>query len=197
MNTTKERAMSVNKMIASIEERFKIVGGLDDDLSKFPLPSDKHLQVATNKAKSDTFGEVFTPLALVDKMLLLVDLTILRRNTLDLCAGYGQFSVRLLRALYVVHGERLDLRKTLSNHWLSELQISSAYKLLYIFGNNVNIAIGDSKMLPSLKDEAKGVWMHNGTEWVNITDKTRKFVNRHINKTYDEYLKVITKRIAE
>ena len=56
-------------IVKCIERRFKNVAKLKGDFSLMPMPKENHLQVVTNKEKSDTFGEVFTPIWLVDEML--------------------------------------------------------------------------------------------------------------------------------
>ena len=91
---------STIKIVENVESRFKDVANLDGDFSLMPMPKEYHLQVTTNKAKSDTFGEVFTPIWLVDSMLERVsdyDWRNQNKVTLDLCAGYGQFTVRMIR----------------------------------------------------------------------------------------------------
>jgi hypothetical protein len=61
--------MRTKTILQCIEQRFKDVANLDGDFSLMPMPKEYHLQVTTNKEKSDTFGEVFTPIWLVDSML--------------------------------------------------------------------------------------------------------------------------------
>jgi hypothetical protein len=164
--------------LEEVEKRFKEVAGLEGDLTVFPLTKETHLQVATNKEKSDTFGEVFTPLWLVDEMLELPSKKsfLQAKNTLDLCAGYGQFTIRWMRKL---QNERpfFSVDHFLTNHWMNELQIESCHKLLYIFGLSINLAIGDARFLASLPDEAKGLWKHDETKskWENIKTSTNEF----------------------
>lgn len=171
---------SVNDLIRKIESRFKEVADLEGDLEQYPLADDNHLQVKTNKEKSDKFGEVFTPLWLVDKMEDLVNVTE-NSNTLDLCSGYGQFSVRLLRKMYSKYGENFNIRKFLYNrvkegvstHTFSEIQLESCFKLLYIFGNKISLYIGDSRKLSEMSDDVgDGILYYHEVikKWINITD---------------------------
>ena len=55
-----------------------------------PMPKEHHLQVSTNKSKSDTFGEVFTPIWLVDSMLERVSDYYWRNNSCQNHAGFIQ-----------------------------------------------------------------------------------------------------------
>lgn len=184
--------------INEIERRFLEVAQLEGDLSQFPLTKQSHLQVATNKTKSDTFGEVFTPLWLVDDMLLKTSLDshICANSTLDLCAGYGQFTVRMIRFLKNSL-PNFTLEEFFNKHWVSELQKESCYKLLYIFGKNLNIAIGDSRYLPSLKDGVKGVWVHDGKKWLNRTAATHKMIDSLSHLPYNEYIKIIKEKVKQ
>ena len=159
---------STIKIVETVESRFKDVANLDGDFSLMPMPKEYHLQVTTNKAKSDTFGEVFTPIWLVDSMLERVsdyDWRNQNKVTLDLCAGYGQFTVRMIRKKFDLMGEKFDVKKFLFNtHYFSELQLSSCYKLLHIYSPNINLFIGDSKELKSLPEDCSGIYYYN-KEW--------------------------------
>ena len=171
---------SANKIVQTIEKRFLELANLDGDLSIMPMPKEHHLQVLTNKEKSDSFGEVFTPIWLVDEMLQRVsdyDWKNQEKVTLDLCAGYGQFTVRMLRKKFSVLGRKFDALKFLfEKHYFSELQLSSCYKLLYIYSGNINLFIGDSKELKSLPDECSGIYYHNGKEWISCTESVQEFL---------------------
>ena len=186
--------------LEQIEQRFKEVSNLECNLALYPLDQVNHLQVKTNKEKSDSFGEVFTPLWLVDKMLELppIESFMEANTTLDLCSGYGQFTIRWMRKLethFNYLGPSLDLDKFFATHWVSELQRESCYKLLYIFGNRLNLAIGDARHLPSLSDNAKGVWMHDGLKWVNVTIKTHKLLDSIPTDNFTEFNYEISRRI--
>jgi len=121
-----------------LKKRFSKISKIDGDYSKFPFNKKINSQVTTNKNKSQEFGEVFTPLWLVDDILNIPNLN-QNSKTLDLCAGYGQFSVRLLRKLYNKY-KNFDVGYYLkNNHYFCELQLSSCYKLIFSFGLNINI----------------------------------------------------------
>jgi hypothetical protein len=171
--------MMVKERILEIEKRFKEVSGIDADLSIYPLSKQSNLQVTTRQTQSKNHGEVFTPLWLVDKMIESVDDDKFKEvsTTLDLCAGYGQYSVRLLRKYYSIQGEDFDLDLFLEKHWVSELQKSSAYKLLYVFGKELNIAMGDSLFLDKLPEDARGVYYYSKTKksWISNRAKSRHY----------------------
>jgi hypothetical protein len=187
----------MNKQLASvvipfIESRFLQVAELEGDIALFPLTKENHLQVVTDKDKSNKFGEVFTPLWLVDEMITRVsdyDWKNPYTTTLDLCAGYGQFTIRMLRKKYSVLGDNFDvykflksypdeIRKQSATHSFSELQLTSAYKLLFIFGSRINLFIGDSRMLNILPDGTKGIWYYctKSNNWIECTDKVAEWI---------------------
>lgn len=163
--------------IKAIENRFLEVAGLEGDLSIYPLTEATHLQVKTNKEKSNEFGEVFTPLWLVDKMVEQVTTSwTSNKTTLDMCAGYGQFTVRMIRKKYEVckkNKEKFDLNKFLyETHSFNELQISSCIKLVYIFGDKINLFIGDSRKLVELDEDDKGIMYYSPSQnkWIDISE---------------------------
>ena len=119
--------------IEEMEQRFIEVSGIDCDLKKFPLDeSDIKNNILTDKQKSDQYGEVFTPLWLVDHMILKAEESLYgARTTLDLCAGYGQFTIRMIRALYN-NDENFNVNEWLNHHTFIEIQLESAYKILYL-----------------------------------------------------------------
>ena len=164
---------TTKKILRTIEKRFKDVANLKGDFSIVPMPEEYHLQVKTDKEKSDTFGEVFTPIWLVDRMIERVsDYNWRNQNkiTLDLCAGYGQFTIRMLRKKYALLDEKFDIQKFLfKTHYFSELQLSSCYKLLHIYSPKINLFIGDSKQLISLPENCSGIYIYkNG--WQDCTE---------------------------
>jgi len=185
----KQQASTV---IPFIESRFLQVAQLEGDIALFPLTKENHLQVTTDKDKSNKFGEVFTPLWLVDEMITRksdYDWKNPNLTTLDLCAGYGQFTIRMLRKKFSVLGDDFDvykflksypdeIRKKPATHSFSELQLSSAYKLLFIFGTRINLFIGDSTMLNILPDYTKGIWFYcnKSKDWIEWTDKVMEWV---------------------
>ena len=177
------------------------------ELSVFPLSEDI-ANLSINKEKSKEFSEVFTPLWLVDRMIGQVKFGSTNTQTLDLCAGYGQFSVRLMRYLYNTYNDFSIVLFLKNNHAFSELQLSSCYKILNTFGNAISLFIGDSTYLNKLPENAKGIWCYiekygywvcltktithilspNGTKSPPVSEK--KFVEsietviNNLNKTY-------------
>ena len=175
--------------IKEIEKRFLEVSGLKLNLSVFPLKFTAESQVETDKAKSASFGEVFTPLWLVDKMIKKVTIKKLAaaRAPLDLCAGYGQFTIRMMRAL-ANYDPNFDCDDWLSRHTFVELQLSSCYKLLYIFGININLFMGDATQLNKMRSN-KGIFYFNG-DWCPIK---REFIAKII-KSEEIFVREINKK---
>ena len=177
--------MRTKTILQCIEQRFKDVANLDGDFSLMPMPKEYHLQVTTNKEKSDSFGEVFTPIWLVDSMLERVsdyDWRNQNKITLDLCAGYGQFTVRMLRKKFSLMGNKFDILKFLfDTHYFSELQLSSCYKLLHIYSCNINLFIGDSKELKSLPEDCSGIYYFN-KEWIECTEHVKEIFGEPLKK---------------
>jgi len=158
-------------LLTAFEERFKVLCGLGGDFSKYPLQKSDDVHFDTDKEKSRTFAEVFTPLHMVDRMLGEVPFVSTKDN-LDMCSGYGQFTIRMLRSLYNQSGSSFKVASYLQkHHQFSELQISSCYKLLWVFTPQINLAIGDALQLGKLPRNARGVWYYLETlgEWVDVS----------------------------
>ena len=196
--------MRTKTIVETIEKRFKEVANLEGDFSLMPMPKEYHLQVATNKSKSDTFGEVFTPIWLVDSMLERVsdyEWRNANKITLDLCAGYGQFTIRMIRKKFSLLGNKFDVLKFLfKTHYFSELQLSSCYKLLHIYSCNINLFIGDSKELKSLPEDCSGIYyFKNG--WHNCTDKVQELMGepkkKYLIKDEEAFVAELEKFINE
>jgi hypothetical protein len=158
----------------TIEARFKEMLEFPEDLdmTKFPLLKGGDVKVKSSTTKVKKYGEVFTPLWLVDKMILLPTKGNVQAAgeklynsvaPMDLCAGYGQFTVRMLRCMTNTI-ENFDPREWLKKHTFSELQEESVKNLLYIFGNDINVFIGDARLI---ERPQKGIYAHSGKEWVN------------------------------
>jgi len=152
-----------------------------------------------DKEKSDDYGEVFTPLWLVDKMILKAGVKKLyeSKSTLDLCAGYGQFTIRMIRAL-VNYDKNFDVLRWLKeNHTFIEIQLESAYKILYVFGTDINLLIGDALKIKEVR-KWDGVsyfdnyWKPIPNEWLKIEmmNVEETFVKRFLEK-FKEKEKVI------
>ena len=177
---------SNRELIEDMEKRFIDVASIDatvEELNVKRLSKEKSLQVKTNKDKSKEHGEVFTPLWLVDKMLDRIanyDWENQNKTTMDMCAGYGQFTIRMIRRKYNLLGNKFKLKKFLTKtHYFNEIQLSSCYKLLYIFGKHINLFIGDSRQLNKLKDNDNGILFYSDElgRWINITDDVHKLYN--------------------
>lgn len=158
--------------LTKIEERFKVLCRIGGDLSKFPLSELDDVEFDTDKDKSREFAEVFTPLYIVDRMVNLIPSMTQNKTVHDLCSGYGQFSIRVLRRLYQRHSINFKIKKYLKDQlYFSELQLSSCFKLLWIFSTDINLYIGNALRLGKLPPNAKGIWylMEKADEWVNVT----------------------------
>lgn len=158
--------------IHAIEERFKVLCSIGGDLTRYPLSIEDDVEFDTDKDKSWEFAEVFTPLYMVDRMIEQVPMMTMSTSNMDLCSGLGQFSIRILRKLYQKHKGRFNVESYLKScHYFSELQISSCFKLLWVFSTDINLFIGNSLKLGLLPPNAKGIWYlyEKADVWVNIT----------------------------
>ena len=188
--------------IEQIESRFKEIAKITEDISYYPIPRmTTNTQTTTNKVKSDTFGEVFTPLWLVDEMIDRVsdsDWKDQSKTTLDLCAGYGQFTIRLIRKKYTLLGDSFDINSFLTQtHHFSELQLDSCYNLLYIFGADINLFIGDSRELPKLNSTAKGIWVFRNSCWSDITEEIKTlFSNSKLDVFVGQFDSITVKQLS-
>lgn len=170
--------MNIEK-IEKIEKRFKIVTEISCDLSVYPIKED--VQFNTDKEKSRDFAEVFTPLKIVDEMIGIVPNVGIDTKSIDLCAGYGHFSVRLIRKLLNEYDDFFNVSNFLNyRHLFNELQISSCCKLLWIFGDHINLAIGDALQLVKLPKNARGIWYYISEvdSWVDLTKIVRSIFKK-------------------
>lgn len=163
----------INSMtdIEQIESRFLEVTGLNMDLSKWPIrKSDyKEQQQATSKKASKEFGFVTTPIFVVDAMIALKKELSPEQSILDLCAGCGQFSIRIMRHLYNKFG--IEIKKWLKEkHNFLELQLINCAKLVYIFGPEINLYCGDAKKINEIPDDANGVMFYDDDSWKQISE---------------------------
>lgn len=163
--------MATKNPLYIVEERFKVVCGIGGDLSHYPLTSKDDIQFETDKDKSREFAEVFTPLHIVDQMLYCVPQMSKDTHNLDLCSGYGQFTIRMLRNLYLKHRGLNILKYLKEHHYFAELQLSSCFKLLWTFTTDINLYIGDALKLNKLPMNAKGIWYYvdDLEQWINVT----------------------------
>ena len=188
--------------VEDMEKRFLEISGIVCDLTKFPLTeNDIKNNISVDKEKSDQYGEVFTPLWLVDEMILKSTVKKLYKckSTLDLCAGWGQFTIRMIRALYN-YDNKFDVYSWLkNNHTFIELQLESAYKLVYIFGIDINLLIGDAlEIRKVIKWEGinyfDGYWKSIPKDWINVQIRTdeREFVKNFLNKFKEKESTLLT-----
>jgi len=187
--------------LESIEERFKTVSKLKGDISKYPLTKNDGISFDTDKAKSRDFAEVFTPLHTVDEMLNVLPEKGMTSSTnnLDLCAGQGQFTVRMLRKLYEESGRTLDLQDYLAgHHFFNELQLESCFKLLWVFGNKINLAIGDALQLGKMPGNWRGVWLWLASidSWVNVTSYVQLLCSRYNIEEESLFVEAMNKLIT-
>ena len=167
--------------MTNTEKRFLEVINFQCNLHKFPLEKEDCPQVKNDKEKSNMHGEVFTPLWFVDNMILKSsDNLKIAKHTIDLCAGYGQFTIRMLRFL-INNVENFDEKSWLKEvHSFSEYQLSSSCKLLYVFGTDINLFIGDAQQLYKLEEEDEGVLLYSEEtkKWSNVTKNIQNiFIN--------------------
>lgn len=168
--------------IELIEKRFKEVTGLTHlDLSTPHFNKGDDQQQKTSKSDFKNFGWVCTPLWLVDEMLEpeIPNLT-LTSTTCDACSGCGQFSIRLMRKLHDkfikmgIAEEKVNAWITKvwlpKLHYFTEFQFSNVAKLIYIFGPNINVYVGDSLNMRFSGENESGLLFFNPKEkkWVNL-----------------------------
>ena len=101
-------------------------------------------------------------------------------KTCDACSGCGQFSIRLMRKFYNklvslgVPEDKADLiivnHWLKKNHWFTEFQFSNIAKLIYIFGPDINVYVGDSLNMKFAKEDERGLLFFNPKkkEWYNL-----------------------------
>lgn len=155
-------------MINRLETRFKRYTGLskDTDLSIFPILD--HTPFQTDDTKKKDNGEVFTPLQLVDKMILMSKPTPDNYN-MDLCAGRGQFTIRMLR-YFTNNFQDFNIREYLKyKHWFNEYDYDNAQDILNIFGKNINLCIGDARLLKKMPTYTNKNWLEGIFFWYDDT----------------------------
>jgi hypothetical protein len=211
----KKVVKETEKIIADIENKFKDVTGIEGDIKPHNMApkkgiasyTEEHegLQVKTNKSKSDKHGEVFTPLWLVDHMIDHISNAEIKNQDLiteDLCAGYGQFTLRLLRRKYEVLGENFDVRSFLQDtHVFIELQPHSCFKLMAIYGKGIRLLMGDAAKKGLLPDNAyDGIWIYSAVcdKWYDRTKRVHQIYEQVANKkdlSWDEKADLFEERV--
>jgi len=165
----------------NIERRFSIITGNTLDLSKFPITEISGFERREELVKSH--HEVFTPLYLVDEMVSLSPANP-NKTSLDLCAGRGQFTIRILRRLYNTFPD-FDLNQYIkNNHWFNEINEDSCRELIEIFGNDINLAIGPAEELKNYPEDSKGIWKKGIWKW---NDKEKKWLEVDLGLKYKSY----------
>lgn len=67
------------------------------------------------------------------------------KYNIDLCAGRGQFTIRMLRYLTNTYKD-FDLSYYMKHyHWFNEYNIDNAMDITKIFGNAVNLLVGPAQ----------------------------------------------------
>jgi len=162
--------------IQEIEKRFKELTLLPQgtDLTQYPLT--EHIGFEIRMTEKKVNGEVFTPLELVDKMIEISKPKHTKFN-MDLCAGHGQFTVRILRK-FANEFPAFDIPSYLKNyHWFNEYNIDSSLKLIYIFGESINLCIGPAQELKRMPCDENGNWIKGIFYW---NETFKKWVSKDI-----------------
>ena len=165
---------------------------------------DDKAQTATDKAKSKEHGEVFTPLWLVDEMVKAsieyLDIDSLGDTvTSDCCAGYGAFTIRMAQQM----PEHKVEEWLQYYHLMTEYQISSVLRLIYIFGTDINLIQGDSNKaydyMKSKKTLHTGILFDTVDGYKTFKWTIKKFfstTNEHnLDKNIELYTKMLENKI--
>lgn len=161
--------------LEQIENKFKECTKLSNiNLVQFPILKKDHKvqKQETIDELSKKFGFVPTPIFLVDTMIVMEQKNITKDSTTcDFCAGCGQYTIRLLRYLKntfnLTDEQILDHLKC--RHVFTELQLENCATLIYIYGKDINLFVGDSRNLKYMTNEhgivffndKTKVWEHN------------------------------------
>lgn len=157
--------------IDELENRFSECTKLDFSLVQFPIHREdyKEQKQETIKELSDKYGYVPTPIFLVDEMIEMEQDNLSKDSiTCDFCAGCGQYTIRLLRYLY--NKFQIDVEDFLkNNHYMTELQAENCAALVYTFGTNINLYVGDSMNLKYSDEDDKGILFFDekNKKWFN------------------------------
>lgn len=183
-------------VLNDIERRFCECTRLSNKgIEVFPIkrPEDFSVQKQeTIKELSDKYGYVPTPLYTVDAMIATQHKNLSPSSiTCDFCAGCGQYTVRLLR--YLKNKFDIDVEQFLTNnHYLTELQPENCAALVYIFGPNINLYVGDSMNLKYSTEDDKGILFFDekNKKWFNDTliDKLLVKETFNSNREFLSYL---------
>lgn len=180
--------------LEQIEQRFCEVAKLDIGLTVFPIKKEdyKEQKQETIKELSKKYGFVPTPIFLVDTMICMEMKNLKATSTTcDFCAGVGQYTIRLLRYLY--NKFQIDVEDFLkNNHYITELQAENCAALVYTFGPNINLYVGDSMNLKYSDEEDKGILFFDekNKKWFNdpLIDKLLIKETFNSNREFLSYL---------
>lgn len=166
------------------------------DFSTFINGCLKIANIEVNQVNNVNCVYGFTPLYLVDLMIeLKFPILTSTSTTCDLCAGYGQFTIRLMRKLY--NRLHINVEEWLEKyHTFTELQFESCAKLVYIFGSKINLYAGDSRNLKYARTNESGILFFNEKEkrWEN-NELLNELLTYSIVKNNLKLLTVIFKNI--
>ena len=173
--------------IEEVENRFKEICIIEADFTVFP-----HAEIYKQIRRQENahLGEVWTPSMIVDKMILTSNPQPDKFN-MDLCAGRGQFTIRILRK-FTQDNPSFDINNYLTQyHWFSEINEDSCRELLYIFGNKIdgtsvplNLAIGPAQELKSYPEDKNGVWLKGLFKY---NEKTKQWLEVDTNFNYKNF----------
>jgi len=165
-------------MITILETSFKHHSHLTQDFTIFPITEIEQHQIRTEN--KENFGEVFTPAALCDKMIL-ISKPLPDQFNIDLCCGMGNFTIRMLRYFTNTFPD-FNLKSYLENyHWFNELNPENVTVLLDIFKNvQINLLVGPAEKIKHMKCDSngiflKGIWHWNGKKWITDVEEPEDF----------------------
>lgn len=184
--------------IEEIEKRFKEVTKLRSDIKIDYYPITEHIGFEIRMVEKKNHSEVFTPLELIDKMLEISKPKSNKYN-MDLCAGHGQFTVRMLRK-FISENSNFDIGDYLKNlHWFNEINIDSVLQIIYVFGKNINIAVGPAQELKNYPTDENKIWLNGIFAW---DESLKRWINKDIKEleemnkqTIDTDIKVQSKKL--
>ena len=142
--------------IETLEKKFKKYTGISPDLNMTIFPILQHTPFAINIKNKKQMGQVFTPLQIVDHMIEISQPRPDQHN-MDLCAGRGQFTIRMLR-YFTNRFPEFNMEEYLINrHWFNEFNPDNAQDIINIFGNNINLCIGPAQKLDKMAQNAMAI----------------------------------------
>lgn len=160
------------KPLSELQTKFKKYTGLslDIDMSIFPIL--QHTPFAINTKNKKQMGQVFTPLQIVDHMIQLCP-PLPNKYNMDLCAGRGQFTIRMLRYFTNTYPD-FDLSYYMKHyHWFNEYNIDNAMDIANIFGNSINLLVGPAQQISKMPVDKndiflRGTWIWYQKKWQKL-----------------------------